>query len=260
MLYTVKFAKYFYKKVEFFFYSLGEFSLMVYGVIKSLPLVFKSRKLIFEQMVHIGVNSLLLVSIIGLFTGAVSSWQVAYQIADMLPLSFIGSATPKAIIIELGPVLCAIVLAGRVGASISAQLGTMKVTEQIDALEAMAINPVRYLAMPRIVATTVLLPVLVIYASTVAILGSYIVAVFILDVPSPAFINGFKSTFEIADVNAAFIKSVVFGISISSIGCFFGFQTTEGAHGVGLSTIKSFVISAASILVLDAILWNFLIG
>ncbi len=260
MLYSVRISKFIYKKIEYFFYSFGEFSMMIYGVVKSLPQIFTSRKLILEQMVHIGVNSLLLVSIIGLFTGAVSSWQVAYQISDILPLTIIGSATPKAIIIELGPVLCAIVLAGRVGASISAQLGTMKVTEQIDALEAMAINPIRYLAMPRIVATTLLLPVLVIYASTVAILGSYIVAVYILDVPSPSFINGFRGSFEIADVNAAFIKSLVFGVSISSIGCFFGFQTTEGAHGVGLSTIKSFVISAASILILDAILWNFLIG
>ena len=177
-----------------------------------------------------------------------------------MSLNYLGSATPKAIIIELGPVLSAIVLAGRVGASIAAELGTMKVTEQIDALESMAINPVRYLAMPRIIATTFMMPILVIYACTIAILGSYIVAVLILGVASSAFLNGFQATFDVKDVNAAMVKALFFGVSTSSIGCFFGFQTTEGAQGVGLSTIKAFVISSAMILILDSLLWNFLIG
>lgn len=233
---------------------------MLSGVIRYLPRIFTDRKLILDQMVHIGVNSLVLVSIIGLFTGAVSSWQVAYQMAGLVPLSILGTATPKAIIIELGPVLAAIVLAGRVGASISAEIGTMKVTEQIDALEAMAINPIRYLAMPRVVATTIMMPILVIYASTVAILGSYIVATMFLDLPGGVFISGFRKTFDIKDVNAAFIKALFFGFAISSIGCFVGFRTSGGAEGVGLSTIKSFVICAAMILILDALLWNFLIG
>jgi len=230
------------------------------GVIKNIPRIFADRKLILDQMVHIGVNSLTLVSIIGLFTGAVSAWQAAYQMAGLVPLSILGSATPRAIIIELGPVLCAIVLAGRVGASISAEIGTMKVTEQIDALEAMAISPLRYLATPRIVAGTIMLPVLVIYASAVAIFGSYLVSTLFLDLSGGVFINGFRKSFEIKDVNAAFIKALFFGFSISSIGCFVGFQTSGGAEGVGLSTIKSFVICAATILILDAILWNFLIG
>jgi phospholipid/cholesterol/gamma-HCH transport system permease protein len=248
------------RKFKSFLIELGKFAILFFGVIKFLPRVFKDHKLIIEQMIHIGVNSLILVSIIGLFTGAVSSWQVAYQIKGMMPLSYLGSATPKAIIIELGPVLAAIVLAGRVGASISAELGTMKVTEQIDALEAMGISPVRYLAMPKIVATTTMLPILVIYASTIAIIGSYLVAVVFLDVSGATFLSGFKKTFEMRDIVSAMIKAIFFGISISSIGCYVGFETRGGAQGVGLSTIKSFVISAAMILILDAILWNFLIA
>jgi len=211
-------------------------------------------------MTNIGVNSFALISIIGLFTGAVSAWQAAYQMAGLVSNNFLGSATSKAIIIELGPVLAAIVLAGRVGASIAAELGTMKVTEQIDALEAMAINPIRYLAMPRVIATTFMLPILVIYAVTVAIFGSYLVATMFLDVPSGTFMNGFKGSFMIRDFNTAMIKAVCFGLAISSIGCFVGFQTRGGAEGVGQSTIKSFVICAASILILDYILWNLLIG
>ena len=229
-------------------------------MLRFLPRVFTDRKLILDQMVHIGVNSLVLISIIGLFTGAVSAWQVAYQMLGLVPISILGSATPKAIIIELGPVLTAIVLAGRIGASISAEIGTMRVTEQIDALEAMAINPIRYLATPRVVAATIMLPVLVIYASAVAIFGSYFVSVVFLDIPGGVFLSGFRKTFEIKDVNAGFVKALFFGFAISSIGCFVGFETSGGAEGVGLSTIKSFVICAAMILILDAILWNFLIG
>ncbi len=248
------------KKVFTFFKDIEGYFTLQYQVVKYLPRVFIDRKLILDQMVHIGVNSLVLVSIIGLFTGAVSAWQAAYQMRGMVPLSILGSATPKAIIIELGPVLSALVLAGRVGASISAEIGTMKVTEQIDALEAMAINPIRYLATPRIVATTIMLPVLIIYSSAIAIFGAYLVSTTFLDVSGGVFISGFRKSFEIADVNAAFVKGTVFGLAISSIGCYVGFQTSGGAEGVGLSTIKSFVICAAMILILDAVLWNFLIG
>lgn len=247
-------------KVYKFFTELGQFFHLMLSVLKSLGRVFRDRKLIIEQMEHVGVNSLALVTIIGIFTGAVSCWQAAYQIKGLISYSYLGSATTKAIIIELGPVLAAIVLAGRVGASMAAELGTMKVTEQIDALESMAISPVRYLAMPRIVATTLMLPILVIYASSIAIMGAYLVAVLFLDVPSETFLSSFKKAFEFKDVLAGTIKALFFGLAISSIGCFIGFQTSGGAEGVGLSTIKAFVVAAASILILDYILWNFLIG
>lgn len=247
-------------KVHSFFADLGQIGILFFGIFKSLPRVFRDRQLIFQQMVHVGVNSFVLVSIIGIFTGAVSSWQAAFQIKGLLPVEILGTATPKAIIIELGPVLTALVLAGRIGASIAAELGTMKVTEQIDALEAMAINPVRYLAMPRIIATTAMLPVLVIYASAIGIFGSYLVAVYFLEVSSDSFMSGFKSIYEFGDVMIAITKAVFFGAAISSIGCYVGFQTRGGAQGVGLSTIKAFVITSAMILILDAILWNFLVG
>jgi len=248
------------RKIRTFFIDVNEYFLLFTGIMFCTNRIFRDRKLIFEQMVHIGVNSLVLISIIGLFTGAVSAWQAAYQIKDIVPLSYLGSATPKAIIIELGPVLSAIVLAGRIGASISAELGTMKVTEQIDALESMAINPVRFLAMPRVVASTFMTPVLVVYASAIAIAGSYFVSTVFLDVPGAIFLNGFRKALELRDINAGFTKALFFGFAISSIGCFVGFQTKGGAQGVGLSTIKSFVICAATILILDSILWNFLIG
>ena len=253
-------VSFFKRRVSTFLMDLGQFGMLMIGVVRSLPRVFRDRKLILEQMVHIGVNSFALISIIGIFTGAVACWQAAYQIQGLISFNYLGSATSKAIIIELGPVLAAIVLAGRIGASIAAELGTMKVTEQVDALEAMAINPIRYLAMPRILASTLMLPVLVVYVNAIAILGSYIVATGFLGVSSNAFLNGFQTTFEIKDFTTAMIKALFFGVSISAIGCFVGFQTRGGAQGVGLTTIKSFVIAAAVILILDYILWNFLIG
>lgn len=250
----------FIEKMLAFFDSLGEYYKMCFGVFLNLRRVFLDRKLILDQMVHVGVNSLMLMSIIGIFTGAVSCFQAAYQIKGLIPLSYLGSATSKAIIVELGPVLAALVLAGRIGASISAELGTMKVTEQIDALEAMAISPVRYLAAPRVIAVTLMLPVLVIYASAIAILGSYLVATLFLDVSSASFMNGFRGELEYKDIYTSVIKSLFFGVTISTIGVFIGFQTQGGAEGVGNTTIRSFVICAAMILIMDYILWNFLLG
>lgn len=248
------------KSIAEFFSDFGEIFIMLFNVIKFLPRVVKDRKLIIEQMVHIGVNSSLLITVIGAFTGAIASWEISYQTAGFISLNFLGSATPKGIMIELGPVLAALVLAGRVGASISAELGTMKVTEQIDALESMAINPIRYLAMPRIIATTIVMPVLVVYACAIAIIGSFLVAVFLLGVPAASYMNGFRQNFDMMDITAPLVKALCFGVAISTIGCFYGFKTTEGAHGVGLATIKSFVVSSAMILILDSFLWNILLG
>ena len=137
------------KKSIYFFSELGKISLLFFRVLKFTPSLIKHKRHLLVQMEHIGVNSLPLVIIIAVFTGAVAAWQAAYQLKGVAPLSFLGTATTRAIITELGPVLTAIVIAGRVGASIAAEIGSMKVTEQIDALKTMGISPVRYLAVPR---------------------------------------------------------------------------------------------------------------
>jgi phospholipid/cholesterol/gamma-HCH transport system permease protein len=206
-------------------------------------------------MEHIGVNSLPLVLIIAIFTGAVSAWQAAYQLKGIAPLSFLGGATTRAIITELGPVLTGIVIAGRVGASIAAELGTMKVTEQIDALETMAISPVRYLAMPRFLASVVMMPILVVFANTIAVLGAYIVSNYFLGVSFAVFFNSVNRFFNFSDLVSGLIKTVFFGGVTALLGCHIGFKTTGGAEGVGLATIRSFVLSAALILILDYVLW-----
>lgn len=237
------------------FEEVGQISLLFWGIIKSTPKIYKSRKLVLFQMEHIGVNSLPLVMIIAVFTGAVAAWQAAYQLKGIAPMSFLGAATSRAIITELGPVLTGIVIAGRVGASIAAELGTMKVTEQIDALETMAISPIRYLAMPRFIASIIMMPLIVIFANVIAVGGAYVVSNYFMDVSYAVFFESVKRYFVIYDFFAGLIKTVFFGGVTALLGCHIGLRTEGGAEGVGLSTIRSFVLSAAMILILDYVLW-----
>jgi phospholipid/cholesterol/gamma-HCH transport system permease protein len=246
------------RRVLDFLQEFGQVTVLLGGIIKSLPSVSRSRKIIFFQMEHIGVNSLPLVLIIALFTGAVAAWQAAYQLQGIAPLSFLGAATSRAIITELAPVLTGIVIAGRVGASIAAELGTMKVTEQIDALETMAVSPVRYLAMPRFLAAILMMPVLVIFANLIAIIGAYVVSQFFLGVSFATFFESVKRYFQFKDLMSGLVKTIFFGGVTSLLGCHIGFHTEGGAEGVGLSTIRSFVLSAAMILILDYVLWMLL--
>ena len=153
--------------------------------------------------------------------------------------------------IELAPVLSAIVFAGRVGAGITAELGTMKVTEQIDALETMGINPIRYLVMPRVVACLVMVPFLVVFANFVAILGALGVSVIGVDISSETFLNGFRLSFQFSDFINGLIKATVFGYVIGIVGCYEGFNAKGGAQGVGQATTASVVVSSVLILVLN---------
>jgi len=243
-----------------FIQEFGQVSTLLFGIIKSFAWIPRSRKLILFQMEHIGVNSLPLVLIIAVFTGAVAAWQAAYQLKGIAPLSFLGAATSRAIITELGPVLTGIVIAGRVGASIAAELGTMKVTEQIDALETMAINPVRYLAMPRFLAAIIMMPILVTFANTIAVFGAYLVSNYFLGVSFAVYFNSVKRFFEFSDFLGGLVKTIFFGGVTSLLGCHIGFRTQGGAEGVGLATIRSFVLSAALILILDYLLWMLLLN
>ena len=252
--------EWFIDRFEFFFLEVGRISMLIWGIIVSMPRVFRDRKLILDQMEHIGVGSIPLVIIIGFFTGAVSAWQAAYQFQGFISLSYLGSAVTKAIFIELGPVLTAIVLAGRIGASIAAELGTMKVTEQIDALESLAINPVRYLVMPRFLASIIMLPALTIVANFIAIMGAFLVAYFFQDVSFQVFFNSAKRVFDIKDIAGGLIKAFFFGASISILGCHVGLNAKGGALGVGNATIRAFVLAASMTLILDYILWTTIFG
>lgn len=239
-----------------FFQEFGQVTILFLRVLGFTPKLVKSRKLLFAQMEHIGVDSIPLVIIIAIFTGAVAAWQAAYQLKGLAPISFLGTATSRAIITELGPVLTGIIIAGRVGASIAAEIGSMKVSEQIDALETMGISKIRYLAMPRFIAAIIMLPLLIVFANAIAILGAYLVSNFFLDISYSVFFDSVKRFFTMSDFIFGMIKGMVFGGVTALLGCHIGFRTEGGAEGVGLSTIRSFVVSSATILILDYALWS----
>jgi len=234
-----------------FFAHVGGLFLLSLQLLRVLPRAFGAGRLLSTQMLYMGVNSLPLIVLVSVFTGSVAAWQAAYQFEGFVPMRYLGTAVGKAIIIELAPVLTALVVAGRVGASIAAELGTMRVTEQIDALEVMAIDPVRYLVLPRVVAGVIMLPVLVIFADLVAILGALAVAVNMVNISSETFLNGVKAFFYVSDMVAGLTKAAIFGLIISFIGCYQGFITAGGAEGVGQSTMRAVVISAVLILISD---------
>ena len=232
--------------------KLGGLSLMLGKFLVSLKEIPRSLGLIFEQLYVLGVKSLPLIVIISIFVGAVAAWQAAYQFKFIgAPLRYLGQAVGKAVVIELAPVLSAIVFAGRVGAGVTAELGTMRVTEQIDALESMGINPIRYLVMPRVLACLFMVPLLVVFANFVAIVGALVVSMVGVDVSSETFLNGFRNSFKMGDFINGLIKAGVFGLIIGLVGCYEGFNTQGGAQGVGRATTTSVVISSVLILVFN---------
>jgi phospholipid/cholesterol/gamma-HCH transport system permease protein len=219
---------------------------------KDIP---RSFNLILEQCFFIGNKSLPLVIIISIFIGAVSAWQAAYQFKFIgAPLRYLGNAVGKAVIIELAPVLTALVIAGRVGAGIAAEMGTMKVTEQIDALESMGISPVRYLVMPRLVASTIMIPLLTIFADCIAIMGALAVSVLFVNISYETFLLGVKSSFQMFDMFSGLFKSAVFGAIIGIAGCHEGYRAEGGARGVGQVTTEAVVIASVLILISDYII------
>src|SRR5438067_7277542 len=213
--------------------EVGRIAMLVWATLRSLVRGVRSFGLVVDQMHAIGVQSLSLVAIVSLFTGAVAAVQAAYQFSSVVPLKYLGSVIMRSVIIELGPVLTALIVGGRVGAAIAAELGTMGVTEQIDALSAMAINPVRYLVVPRVVAAIVMLPVLTMLANVIGVFGGYVVAVTSIGVSTHTYVSGLQNFFFVKDLVSGLIKSVFFGAIIGWMGCYYGFQTEGGAEGVG---------------------------
>lgn len=202
-----------------------------------------------QQMEEIGIGSIPLVIVTSLFVGAVASVQSAYQFQGYVPMVFLGTVVGKSVILELGPVLTALVVGGRVSASIAAELGTMQVTEQIDAMEMLAIDPVRYLVLPRFVACIVMMPVLTTFADLLAILGGMVVANIAIGVSFSTFTEGLRLFFYVDDVISGLLKAIAFGGIIALMGCFNGFRTHGGAQGVGRSTMHAVVSSCILILI-----------
>jgi phospholipid/cholesterol/gamma-HCH transport system permease protein len=204
------------------------------------------------QMRRIGVQSLPIALFISMFTGIVLALLSSYSFTGAVPLYFVGTFVGKAMMLELAPVLVGLALAGRVGANIAAELGTMRVTEQVDALETLAFNPLAYLVVPRALAATLMFPVVVAMAIAVGIVAGWITAINLLDLATPDFVKGIRLFYQFKDVWFGLLKSMSFGLVIALIGCYKGLHTQGGAEGVGRETTAAVVLSAEMILVLDA--------
>jgi phospholipid/cholesterol/gamma-HCH transport system permease protein len=207
-----------------------------------------------RQMRNIGVDSLPLAAIVAAFIGAVTAFQTRYQLFGGVQLSVVGLISRQSIILELGPLLTGLVLTGRVGARITAEIGTMRVTEQIDALETLAYDPIAFLAVPRLLAALVMLPALVLVANATAILSAFITLITATDVRTADFIAGLRLAFIPFQVIYSLIKAVGFGAVIAVMCSYEGYVTEAGAEGVGRSTAKAVVLASVSILVFDALI------
>lgn len=201
-----------------------------------------------NQLYDIGVLSFLVVVITGFSTGSVLATQSFYQLADKGLAGATGIMVSKAMIIELGPVLTAFMVTGRIGAAICAEIGSMKVTEQLDALRTMRIHPFYYLVTPRFIAGVFMVPILTIFCILAGMLGGYLIAVFVFHMPPVDYFSPLPTQISYFDVASGLIKSFFFGLLIITIACYKGLSTTGGAQGVGQSTTSSVVLTYVSIL------------
>ena len=204
------------------------------------------------QMRRVGVDSLPVALFIAAFTGVVLALQASYTFTGAVPLYFVGTLVGKTMMLELGPVLAGLALAGRVGASMAAELGTMKVTEQVDALETLAYDPYAYLVVPRVIAGTLMFPIIVAFAMATGIVTGWLTSLALLDLSTNDFLKGLKLFYVFKDIWFGLFKSATFGFTITLVGCIVGLDTRGGAQGVGRATTHAVVYSAILILVLDA--------
>lgn len=214
----------------------------------------------FDQAKAVGYGSLFIVGLTAGFAGGVTSLQTGYQFTGNIPVYFAAGIIVESIILELGPVLTALILAGRIGARYAAELGTMRVTEQIDALESLGRSSVSHLVLPRVVAGTIMLPVLVVFADVVGITAGWLASKGALEMTNADFVYGAQYFFKPFDLWYSMIKSFFFGLAITVVPCYMGFSTQQGAEGVGRSTTTAVVSASVLILFLDAVLARMLLN
>lgn len=243
-----------------FLAGIGEYTIFIGRVSGNLPKLFKRRQELVLQLKRIGYDSIFLITLTAAFTGLVTALQAVYQSKGYIPLHLLSVLIGKSTMIELAPVLTALVMTGKVGASIAAEIGSMRVSEQIDALQSMSVSPEEFLYLPRITAGLIAFPILTVYASLISILCAWYFSWLRYGIHFHNFFSNMRSYFETFDLLSGIIKSIVFGFIITSMGCFFGNRTTGGAEGVGKSTTLTVVYSSVLILVTDFFVAWFLFG
>ncbi len=205
---------------------------------------------LFGQLMDTGVKSLPIVIMASVFTGFIATWQVQYLAGDMMGLQYLGTMVLKVVLTELGPTLIGLVLAGRIGAKVAAEVGTMRVTEQIDAMTCLSLDPIKFFVTPRIISGFVMTPVLFVFGAVASIISAQILATLALNLSPNIYYNSMTTMFEMRDLYMGLTKSFTFGGITALTGCYYGYFTTGGAVGVGTSTRNAVV--SASIIILVA--------
>ncbi len=233
------------------FVTSGGIMLLFIAGIKEIRSIGRNIDKILRQMLEAGFNSLPLASLIGLFTGMIVALESGLELKQLGLENVVANIVAFSIVREMGPVITAMISAGRVGAAMAAELGTMTVNEEIDALRSMGINPVRFLVMPRFVASVLMQPILTMYAILIGIYGASIISLSMLNIAPTQFINHVYRALEISDISFGLGKTLVFAAMYSIISCYMGLTTRRGAEGVGRSTTQAVVVSLTMIIIAD---------
>ncbi|MBT3827567.1 ABC transporter permease [bacterium] len=228
---------------------IGDFALFLIRALLTLFTTKLKVSKLLNQMERIGVNSLLIVVLTGTFTGMVLALQSHIGFSRFGAEEFIGTVVALSMTRELGPVLTGLMVTGRAGSSIAAELGTMRITEQIDALKTLRIDTFQYLVVPRLLASIIVLPFLSLLSTLCGIIGGYVISVNVLGLNGDDYTSGISEYLELSDITGGLVKAAVFGLILAWVGAYKGYRTTGGARGVGLSTTKSVVLASIFILI-----------
>jgi len=237
-----------------FFAHIVYMSELVYKTAARMPLMFRNVNISIEQMYVIGLESLPLVAVTSVFVGGEAVVQATYQFSGYVPLRYLGMAVCKALITELCPVITALVVSSRISTAIAAEIGSMKTSEQLDAMTCLSLDPIRYLIVPKTIACVLMMPILVIFSELVAFAASVITAVLFTDVALDTYLLSLRMFFVAKDLLIGIAKTMAFGGVIAMTGAHFGFQATKGAEGVGEATTKAVMTAAVLILVFDFVI------
>ncbi len=241
-------------------HHIGKYLILIWIVLQRPENAAIYRRQIVNEMDKIGLNSLGIVAIVSVFMGAVVTIQTAFNTDHpMLPIYAVGFATRQSIILEFSPTVISLILAGKVGSQIASEIGSMRVTEQIDALEIMGVNAAGYLILPKVIAAMIINPVLIIISMFLGIFGGYLACVITGVEPLSNFLYGILFEFSQFDVLYAIVKTVVFAFIITSVSGYFGFYTSGGALEVGRSSTKAVVVSSIFIIIFNLILTQILL-
>lgn len=238
--------------------EVGRFFLVLRGVLAWTPRPPYDWRQLLHQMVRVGVDSVPVILLTALFTGAVLALQSFTVLARFNAEGFVGSLVALSLVLELSPVIGGLIIAGRVGSSMGAEIGTMRVTEQIDALEVMATEPVHYLMVPRVWALVVMLPMLVLLGDAIGMVGGYLVSVVLMGANPVVYVESTFRYMDVWDLFQGLIKAGFFGLLVGVIGCQKGYFTTGGAEGVGRATTRAVVTASIAILISDFFLTKLL--